>query len=87
MIDIKMRKALERMEVFNIENHETALAIPPDEGLFLHMQVLIAKPKRILELGMSTGYSTTWLAGAARTYGGRVETVEFDKKKIEAEIK
>ena len=83
MIDEKMRAVLDQMEQFNKENHETALAIPADEGLFLHMQVLIAQPKRILELGMSTGYSTVWLAGAARTYGGKVETVEFDKKKIE----
>ena len=83
MIDDRMRTVLDRMEQFNKEHHETALAIPPDEGLFLHMQVLIAKPKRILELGMSTGYSTVRLAGAARTYGGGVETVEFDKKKIE----
>lgn len=82
MLDSKLLALLSEMEEFNRTNNDLALAIPHDEGLFLHMQVLMLKPSRILELGTSTGYSTVWLAGAAATYGGHVETVEFSSEKI-----
>ena len=34
-------------------------------------------PARVLELGTSNGYSTVWLAQAARTYGGHLTSVEI----------
>jgi predicted O-methyltransferase YrrM len=81
MLNSTLRELLAEMEVYNHE-HSEALAIPHDEGLFLHMQVLMLRPERIIELGTSTGYSTVWLGSAAAGYGGRVETVEFDPDKI-----
>lgn len=38
------------------------------------------KPKRILEIGTSIGYSATNMALAARKYGGRIITLEYDPK-------
>jgi predicted O-methyltransferase YrrM len=37
----------------------------------------------VLEFGTSNGYSTLWLASAARAIGGRVSTVELSQFKIE----
>jgi len=51
-------------------------------GRFMHSLILAARPARILELGTSTGYSTIWLASAAATYGGVVETLERSDEKI-----
>lgn len=51
-------------------------------GELLHTLVLIRQPNRILELGTSAGYSTIWLASAARNSGGSVITVDRDAAKI-----
>jgi predicted O-methyltransferase YrrM len=37
----------------------------------------------VLEIGTSNGYSTLWLAGAARAIGGSVTTVEKSAYKID----
>ncbi|HJX74966.1 MAG TPA: DUF1442 domain-containing protein, partial [Gaiella sp.] len=37
----------------------------------------------VLELGGSRGYSTIWLAAAARILGGRVVSLEQDERKVE----
>jgi predicted O-methyltransferase YrrM len=39
----------------------------------------LAKPKNILEIGMSIGYSTTSMALAVKEHGGRVTSLEIDK--------
>lgn len=44
--------------------------------------VLEHKPKHIVEVGMSQGYSTIWLAEAAKSYGGVVTTIEIEESKI-----
>ena len=39
--------------------------------------------RRVLEIGTSNGYSTLWLASAARAIGGFVTTVEVADYKVE----
>jgi predicted O-methyltransferase YrrM len=57
--------------------------IGDDSGKFLFLQVLAVKPKNILEIGTSYGYSTVWLASAARIVGSHFISVEKDSEKIE----
>ncbi len=45
---------------------------------FLRDLVLTERPKQILEIGTSVGYSTLWLAEAVKTYGGKVATIEIE---------
>jgi len=59
-----------------------AWAIPRSSGQLLRMLVLANKPRTILELGTSFGYSALWLASGVRQYGGRVYTVDLIKPKI-----
>jgi predicted O-methyltransferase YrrM len=56
---------------------EFLLPVGEDVGRFLHALVLARKPKRILELGTSYGYSTLFLADAARVVGARLVTMEL----------
>jgi predicted O-methyltransferase YrrM len=59
---------------------------PPieDEMARLFMILLnLAKPKRVLEIGMSIGFSTTALALVAKRFGGTVTTIEVDESIIE----
>ena len=58
------------------------LNITPDTGRFLWILVRAARATRILEVGTSNGYSTIWLADAARAAGGRVVTLERDPNKV-----
>ncbi|ENV17608.1 class I SAM-dependent methyltransferase [Acinetobacter guillouiae] len=57
--------------------------IEPESALFLAMQVRIQQSKKILEIGTSTGYSTLWLADAAKVTGAKVTTLEIDEKRTQ----
>lgn len=56
---------------------EFLLPVGLDVGRFLHALILAKKPRRILELGTSYGYSTLFLADAARHVGAQVITMEL----------
>lgn len=58
-------------------------SLPRRSAKILESLVLERCPKTILELGTSAGYSTLWLARAAKQYGGKVYTIEMAKPKIE----
>jgi predicted O-methyltransferase YrrM len=60
---------------------ERSLPIGEEAGAFLNLLIKALKPKRLLELGTSNGYSTVWLAEAARAVGGKVVTIEALEKK------
>jgi predicted O-methyltransferase YrrM len=42
------------------------------------------RPTRLLEIGTSNGYSTLWLADAARSVGGTLVSVEVEAERTEA---
>ena len=62
---------------------EFLLPIGSEVGWFLHSLIRGRKPKRILEIGTSFGYSTLFLANAAKSYGGEVITLEIATNKQE----
>ena len=56
---------------------EYLLPVGRDVGGLLHALILARKPKRILELGTSYGYSTVIMADAAKAVGAKLITVEL----------
>lgn len=56
--------------------------ITPEVGEFLATLVLAMAARTIVEVGTSAGYSTLWLASAARQTNGRVVTFEKDGDKV-----
>ena len=64
------------------ERPRRMLNITRDTGEFLFVIVRATLARRVLEIGTSNGYSTLWLADAARGIGGSVTTVEFADYKI-----
>lgn len=62
---------------------EFLLPVGEEVGYFLNMLVKSAQSKCILEIGTSYGYSTIWLAEAARQTGGKVITLEIDPDKVD----
>jgi predicted O-methyltransferase YrrM len=57
------------------------LAVGPETGQFMNLLIREAKSKVILEIGTSYGYSTLWLAEAARSIGGKVISLELQANK------
>jgi predicted O-methyltransferase YrrM len=52
--------------------------VEPDTARLLALLIRALAPRRLLEIGTSNGYSTIWLADAARSVGGTVTSVEID---------
>ncbi|WP_058196291.1 O-methyltransferase [Xanthomonas translucens] len=59
------------------------LNITPETGELLALLVRASAARRVLEIGTSNGYSTLWLAEAARALGGRVVSVEYAAHKAQ----
>src|ERR1700691_6788804 len=62
---------------------EFLLPVGPATGHLMNILIKEAKAKTILEIGTSHGYSTVWLAEAARTTGGKVITLDVHAGKQE----
>ena len=79
MIDERVMAVLDRLEAEDAAEREAGLPVAQRSrqvarttGQFLFSLVVSGNSTRILEIGGSRGYSTTWLAAGARTVGGRV---------------
>jgi predicted O-methyltransferase YrrM len=64
------------------ERSRRMLNITRDTGAFLALLVRATVARRVLEIGTSNGYSTLWLAEAARGIGGAVTTIESAEYKV-----
>ena len=91
MLDNRVRAVLERLEAEDARERdaglplaERSLAVGPEAGRVLFALVAPNAGCEVLEVGGSRGYSTIWLAAAARILGGRVVSLEHDPRKIEA---
>jgi predicted O-methyltransferase YrrM len=90
MLDDRVRSVLARMEAEDAADRDAdvpisqrSLAVGPDSGRLLFALVAPNAGCEVLEIGSSHGYSTIWLAAAARILGGRVVTLEQEPGKIE----
>ena len=88
-MDGDLQALLRELEAIGEQNDATVterprrlLNITRDTGEFLAVLVAATQATAILEIGTSNGYSTLWLAHAARATGGRVTTVERAPYKI-----
>ena len=88
-MDAKLEEFLERLARFGADNdaRETErprrmLNITRDTGRLLWILVCATAATRILEVGTSNGFSTIWLADAARSTRGHVTTLELNPEKI-----
>lgn len=58
------------------------IGVAPNEGKFLQLVAKMIGARRILEVGTLGGYSTIWLARSLGE-GGKLTTLEYDKKHAE----
>jgi predicted O-methyltransferase YrrM len=60
------------------DRRERLRNVEPESARMLAVLIRALKPREILELGTSNGYSTIWLADAARAIGARLTSIEVD---------
>jgi predicted O-methyltransferase YrrM len=82
MARLEMRDERERAQ--KLPGSERIQALHPDAGQFVYVLALAMGAKSIVEVGTSHGYSTLWLAAAAKVNGGRVVTHDSNLKRIAA---
>jgi predicted O-methyltransferase YrrM len=56
--------------------------VEPETARLLGVLARGLRAKRLLELGTSNGYSTIWLADAARACGGSLTSIEIDSARV-----
>lgn len=81
-LKVELERFGEANDTAQTERPRRMLNITRDTGKFLSVLVRAAQARRILEIGTSNGYSTLWLAEAARDIGGLVTTVERSEYKV-----
>ena len=90
MID-SISKVLDELEVQSILEKSKKTEIPPDDrmlaitketGELLNMILRLKNAKNMLEIGMSTGYSTIWCAESISEQSGKIITIEQNPSKI-----
>ena len=91
MIDARAAAVLERLEREDADERERGVPaadrsrqVARTTGEFLFALAAPQREVSVLEIGGSRGYSTIWLAAGARIGGGRVVSLEYDPRKLDA---
>lgn len=81
---IEKQEQYEQENPYEVPNSEKLLSIGRNTGNFYNILLKSKKCKKILEIGMSTGYSTMWFAEALfGKENGKIINIDHDKNKIE----
>jgi len=67
---LEKRAELEKSEKIQVNHDERMLAISSETGEFFNILLKAMKAKKILEIGMSVGFSTLWFADAILANNG-----------------
>jgi len=76
------RSELEKSEKIQVNHDERMLTISNETGEFFNILLKAMKAKKILEVGMSVGFSTLWFADAILANNGKIVTIEENRDKI-----
>lgn len=72
----------EKSEKIQVNHDERMLTISNETGEFFNILLKAMKAKKILEVGMSVGFSTLWFADAILANNGKIVTIEENQDKI-----
>jgi len=80
--ELEVQSSLEKSRKVNVSPEDRMLAITKETGELFNMILRIKKAKNMLEVGMSTGYSTIWCAEVIAEQSGKIITIEQNPSKI-----
>ncbi|CUH97543.1 hypothetical protein P22_3674 [Propionispora sp. 2/2-37] len=81
------RKLTQKQYIETTELKDFGPVIDDDVARMLQVLITLVRPRRILEIGTSVGFSTVSMAKAVKSYGGKITTIEFDAKVAKQAIK
>lgn len=79
---LEAQSILEKTHKVDVPSEDRMLAITKETGELLNMILRLKNAKNMLEVGMSTGYSTIWCAEAISEQSGQIITIEKNPSKI-----
>ncbi len=80
--ELEIQSTLEKSKKEDIPHEDRMLAITKETGELLNMILRLKNAKNMLEVGMSTGYSTIWCAEVIAEQSGEIITIEQNPSKI-----
>ncbi len=80
--ELETQSTREKSKKEDIPHEDRMLAITKETGELLNMILRLKNAKNMLEVGMSTGYSTIWCAEAISEQSGKIITIEQNPSKI-----
>jgi len=80
--ELEAQSILEKSKKTEIPPDDRMLAITKETGELLNMILRLKNAKNMLEIGMSTGYSTIWCAESISEQSGKIITIEQNPSKI-----
>ncbi len=80
--ELEAQSDLEKSRRVDVPPEDRMLAITKETGELLNMILRLKNAKNMLEVGMSTGYSTIWCAEAISEQSGKIITIEKNPSKI-----
>jgi predicted O-methyltransferase YrrM len=81
-ISANMQEVMHALEEQTARDQPSLRSVDADVARVLSLLAMSAPPGAFLELGSSGGYSSLWLALAARAKGVTLTTVDLDEKKV-----
>lgn len=80
----RVKGSLRRKEFVNKTGWKDFVPVVDDDAArFLQLMLQMKKPKNILEIGTSIGFSAASMALTAKEYDGKITTIEFDSAAAE----
>ncbi|MBU2702785.1 putative O-methyltransferase YrrM [Sporomusaceae bacterium BoRhaA] len=73
------RKLTKKQYIETTELKEFGTVVDDDVARMLQVLITLVRPRKILEIGTSVGFSTVSMAKVIKQYGGKIVTVEIDR--------
>lgn len=80
--ELEIQSTREKSKKEDIPHEDRMLAITKETGELINMILRLKNAKNMLEVGMSTGYSTIWCAEVIAEQSGKIITIEQNPSKI-----
>lgn len=80
-MNVELKSFLAGLQAYGVEKNIPNIS--DEVALFLNTLIRVKRPESILEIGCANGYSTIWMAEAAKEAGAHIDTIDHSKPTFE----
>jgi len=81
------RKLTQKQYTDDTELKDFVPVVDDDVARMLQVLIMMARPRKVLEIGTSIGFSTVSMAKVIKLYGGKIVTIEIDAEVARQAVK